>query len=300
MSEKHSMKYRFLTCFAVIIGILSLFDILYRWSPHFVEYFSLSQVYPLAFSAWVIAVAGVLFFTLHTLSRRLHLNGSSLSETIHLTWFMAPIVNTTVSLLGNSVLNMTITLYPDWALLIFIINGVFVGIGFILFNLIGGVIFVRIAHKTLPSIEMISFFGILLGAVGLMICVMSESAENAQLMGLLSSTGSFYLFACLFWGVGFWIMGFILILCLHQLYKRKTPLRIEWGIFIFSLQVYTIASQKIAAYFISPLTTSFTKFLMIILIVFWLTIFANAVHKVVWGKRIIGEPPHMESNHSVK
>lgn len=275
----HPVTVNFFVAMLVATIILGV-NIYTIWSFHI----DLTLVYIVTFSTWVIAVIGVTFFTFHTTFRMMSMKVSSLPENMNLSWFMAPIANMTALLIGNPVLEITINLHPSWALSILIVNIVLLGIGFTLFNFISGITFVRLAQKSLSPVEMTSFFGISLGAVGLSVCAIIDTAENAQIMGLFSSADFFYLLAGLFWGFGLWIVGFIIILCIHQLKENRIPFSLGWWAFIFSLHAYTIACQKIAAYLISPLTTGYTIFLTVILIALWLYTFGNTVHGVVCAK----------------
>ncbi|TGE37289.1 C4-dicarboxylate ABC transporter [Desulfosporosinus fructosivorans] len=248
------------------------------------SYLSLCVVYILTFSIWVIVILGVAFLTFYTTLQMMGTKVSSLPETMNLSWFMVPITNLTILLIGNPVLKITMNLHPSWALTILIINLVLLGIGITFFHFIIGIIFIRVAQRSLSPVSMTSFFGILLGVVGLVICTLIDIAENAQIMGLFSSTDFFYLLAVLFWGVGLWIVGVILIILIHELWERRISFSLGWWALIFSLHVYTIASQKIAANFLSPLIMNYTIFLMVMLTALWLYTFGYTVYAVVSGE----------------
>ncbi|MEL1135730.1 hypothetical protein AAC978_11155 [Desulfitobacterium sp. THU1] len=139
----------------------------------------------------------------------------------------------------------------------------------------------RIVEQSLTSAELNSFLVYLLGIVGLAIGIIFNLAENLQLMGLVDGAQLLKLLACCFWGFGVWIIGFTLIPWCYHKWTKKMPIKIEWGIFIFSFQVYTIASQKIAEEFLSPLTSGVSLFLTFFLTVHWLCFWRSKVGIVI-------------------
>ncbi|NLI92986.1 MAG: C4-dicarboxylate ABC transporter [Peptococcaceae bacterium] len=254
------------------------------------NYLTSSLVYFLCFLAYSIAIFGVTCFTFYTTFRMMRTEISPRPEAMNFSWIMAPIANMAVLLIGNPVLNMTIQFRPEWAVSVLVANISLFGIGFFLFIFISAIIFVRLAQYPLPPAEMTPSFGIFLSAVGLAVSAVIDTAKNAQTMGFLGSADFSYLSAACIWGFGIWIVGIIMIICIHQFRKGGIPFSLGWWAFIFPLAAYTIASQKIAAYFVTPLTSLYTLFLTALLAALWIYTFFNTLINALKGTLFLGVP----------
>jgi tellurite resistance protein TehA-like permease len=109
-------------------------------------------------------------------------------------------------------------------------------------------------------------------------------------MGILVSTDLANLIAVVIWGFGIWIVGIIAIISIYQFRKGGIPFSMGWWAFIFPLAAYTIASQKVAASFPTPLTSGYAAFLTILLCLLWLYTFTNTVLGAITGKLFTGIP----------
>lgn len=252
------------------------------------QYLSSSLVFVFCLFAYLIAIAGVSCFTFYTTFRMMRLEISPKPEMVNFSWIMAPIANMAVLLIGNPVLAMAITYRPPWAITVLITNLALLGIGFFLFIFISAIIFVRLAQYPLPPAEMTPSFGIFLSAVGLAVSAVIDTAKNAKTMGLLGSTDFSFLAAAAMWGFGIWIVGIILLISLHQVRHGGIPFSLGWWAFIFPLAAYTLASQKISAYFTCFLTKGYTVFLTVLLIVLWIYTFSNTLINVFRGTIFLG------------
>lgn len=281
----HPVTVNFFVTMPVATTIIGT-NIFIIWS----QYLSASMVYNFSLIAYIIAILGVTFFTFYTTFRMMRMEISPKPETMNFSWIMAPIANMAVLLIGNPVLTMTIKYRPEWAVSVLVTNISLLGIGFFLFIFISSIIFVRLAQYPLPPAELTPSFGIFLSAIGLAVSAVIDTAKNSQTMGLLASTDLSYLAAACIWGFGIWIVGIIFIICLHQFRKGGIPFSLGWWAFIFPLAAYTIASQKIAAYFISPLASGFTVFLTLLLGLLWLYTFFNTLLGVFKGTIFVGTP----------
>lgn len=261
-------------------------NIYFIWSA----YLNSSLVFALCFLCWIIAIIGVTFFTFYTTFRMIKMEISPNPETMNFSWIMAPIANMAVLLIGNPVLSMTINYYPHWATSVLVTNIALLGIGFFLFIFISAIIFVRLAQYPLPPVEMTPSFGIFLSAVGLAVSAIVDTAKNSHAMGMLTTVDLSYIAAAVIWGFGIWIVGIIFIICIHQLRNSRLPFNLGWWAFIFPLAAYTMASQKIASYFLTPLTSGYTLFLTILLVLLWIYTFGQTVIGIIKGKLLTGTP----------
>jgi C4-dicarboxylate transporter/malic acid transport protein len=268
---------------ATIIVGTNIFTI---WSG----YFGGPLTFMLTTFAWMIGIVGVTFFTYYTTFRIMQIEVAPTPETTNFSWIMAPIANMATLLLGNSVLKMSLNYQPTWGMSILITNIAMLGIGFFLFIFISAVIFVRLSQYPLPPAELTPSFGILLSAVGLAVIAIIDTANNANNLGILASVDLACIGAAIIWGFGIWVFGIIGMICFYHIRRGGFPFNLGWWAFIFPLAAYTIASQKIAGIYATPLTYWFCAFLTILLILLWFYIFYNTVVGVFTGKLFMGSP----------
>jgi C4-dicarboxylate transporter/malic acid transport protein len=281
----HPIATNFFVTMPVATAILGT-NIHVIWS----QYLTQHAVFILTFATWIFACIGVTFFTFYTTFRLMSKEGSPQPETMNFSWIMAPIANMAVLLIGNPVLDLALQYRPDWSMSIFIANTAFLGIGFFLFIFISAIIFVRLAHHPLPPAETTPSFGIFLSAIGLAVTAIIDLAKNARTMGLMNETSIASLGAAVIWGFGIWIVGIIILICVHQLRRGGIPFNLGWWAFIFPLAAYTICSQKIASHYLSPLTFGYAVFLTILLTALWLYTFINTLKGVVDNTLFSGNP----------
>ncbi|ADY57571.1 C4-dicarboxylate transporter/malic acid transport protein [Syntrophobotulus glycolicus DSM 8271] len=282
---RHPIQSNFFVTMAVATTILGT-NLHLIWNPHF----SRTSLFTITFVLWLISILGVTFFTFFTTFKIIRDEASPLPETMNFSWIMAPIANMAVLLNGNPVLALTIDLRPAWAMSVFMTNLILLGIGFFLFLFISAVIFVRLIQHPLPPSETTPSFGIFLSAVGLAVIAILDTANNSHHMGLLQSTDLLFIGAAIIWGFGVWIVGIITIICIYQIRRGGIPFNLGWWAFIFPLAAYTISSQKITAYFSSPLTIGYTFFLTILLLSLWLLTSFYTLRNVLSGKIFLGTP----------
>ncbi len=247
-------------------------------------------VFMLTTIAWMIGIVGVTFFTYYTTFRIMQIEVAPTPETTNFSWIMAPIANMATLLLGNSVLKMSLIYQPTWGMSILITNIAMLGVGFFLFIFISAIIFVRLSQYPLPPAEWTPSFGILLSAVGLAVIAIIDTANNANNLGILASVDSAYLGAAIIWGFGIWVIGIIAMICFYHIRRGGFPYSLGWWAFIFPLAAYTIASQKIAGIYTTPLTYWFSVFLTILLVLLWCYTFFKTVIGAFNGKLFMGNP----------
>jgi len=240
--------------------------------------------------AWTIGLAGVTFFSFYTTFRIIQIEVAPKPETINFSWIMAPIANMATLLLGNIVLTLSLSFRPTWSMSILIINLIMLGIGFFLFVFISAVIFVRLVQHALPPAELTPSFGILLSAVGLAAIAIIDIAKGAQSLGLLNSVDLAFLVATVIWGFGIWVVGITGLISIYHLRRDGIPFGLGWWAYIFPLAAYTIASQKVALIFISPLSFGFSAFLTVLLVLLWSYVFSKTMVGAFSGKLFMGSP----------
>lgn len=281
----HPLASNFFVTMPVATAILGT-NIYLIWSKYLGEFLT----YSLIFTFWIIAFVGVTFFTFYTTFRIIRVEETPKPEMVNFSWIMAPIANMAVSLIGNPVLELTMKMHPTWSLSVIIINTALFGIGFFLFIFISAIVFVRLANHPLPPAETIPSFGIFLSAVGLAVSAIIDASKHAYSMGLLASTDLANLIAVVVWGFGIWVVGIIMIICVYQFRNGGIPFSMGWWAFIFPLAAYTLSSQKVAACFVTPLTSGYAAFLTLLLVLLWVYTFTNTLLGAIRGVLFTGTP----------
>lgn len=228
-----------------------------------------SRAYGLLPAVWFMILVGSIFFTLAVVSQMLRQSATALAENLNMFWFMAPLANLAALLVGNPVLEISLQFYPDWVQGILLINLTQAGSGLTLFLLINTLVLKQLIAGALSSIERLFYGGVSLAVVGLAVCIILDTAENVRRMGLIENEYGGALLACMIWGFGFWLIT-VLVFGLRGLCRSGMPLRLELGMIVFALYAYTLASVRIAAFLVSPLTAAATGLLMLFLVVLWL------------------------------
>lgn len=259
-------------------------NIYYIWS----NYLSQSVVYYLILGLWIISIIGVCFFTFYSTFLIIRVRETPNPDVVNFSWIMAPIANMALLLIGNPVLELTIRIHPAWSLSFLVINTALLGIGFFLFIFFSAIVFVRLANHPLPPGDKIPSFGIFISAIGLAVSAIIDIGKNAHTLKLLDSTSLSNLMSVAVWGFGIWIIGIIIIISIYQIRNGGIPFSMGWWAFIFPLAAYTIASQKVARLFLSPLTVGYSAFLTVLLILLWVYTFSNTVRGVLSGNLFIG------------
>ncbi|WP_407312911.1 C4-dicarboxylate ABC transporter [Desulfosporosinus sp. SB140] len=254
------------------------------------------QTFWLSMLAWLIGIIGVTFFSFYTTFRMMQVEVTPKPETTNFSWIMAPIANMATLLLGNSVVMMSLHYELTWSMSILTVNLVMFGIGFFLFLFISAVVFVRLVQHPLPPAELTPSFGILLSAVGLATIALLDTSKSAQALGIVTAADFATLGAASVWGFGIWVIGIIGLISIYQMRKEGIPFSLGWWAYIFPLAAYTIASLKISALFITPLTYYWSAFLTILLIALWLYAFSNTLKGVFSGRLFLGKPIYLSSS----
>ncbi|MDR1603651.1 MAG: C4-dicarboxylate ABC transporter [Gracilibacteraceae bacterium] len=254
-----------------------------RWLPP-------DTAYALMLGLWIAACFIVTAFTFYTGFRLFSAEEAPDPAMMNFSWIMAPIANMSMLLLGNPLLALTAARQAGGATLIFTLNAVFLGIGFFLFIFLSAVVFVRLTQSALPPPAAAPTFGIFLSAAGLEVNALIDMGLNAETLGFFHAVPLMYFAALVIWGFGFWIVGIIAIVCLYQARRSGIPFSLAWWAFIFPLAAYTIASQKIAAWYGGPLTVGWAIFLTGLLALLWLATLAQTLRGVLNGALFTGPP----------
>jgi C4-dicarboxylate transporter/malic acid transport protein len=281
----HPVTGNFFVTMPVAVAILGT-NVHLAWS----DFLPPALAFQLVLAAWLVAVAGVTLFTFQVTFRLIAADDAPAPALTNFSWIMAPIANMAVLLVGNPLLSRSLEQAPGWSLTIFVVDTALLGVGFLLFVFIAGVVFVRLAQHPLPPAETTPTFGILLSAAGLAVSALLDTGAAARSLGLLADAGALTIGAVALWGFGVWIVGIILLVTVHQARRAGVPFSLGWWAWVFPLAAYTLASQKVARAFPLGLTTGWAALLSAGLAALWLTIFVRTVQGAVRGTLFTGKP----------
>ncbi len=281
----HPVTGNFFVTMPVAVTILGT-NVHLAWSA----FLAPALAFQLVLLAWLVSVAGVTAFTFQVTHRLIVADEAPAPAATNFSWIMAPIANMAVLLVGNPLLARSLEQAPGWSLTIFVVDTALLGVGFLLFVFVAGVVFVRLVQHPLPPAETTPSFGILLSAAGLAVSALLDTAASARALGLLADGGTLTLGAVALWGFGVWILVTIVLITAHQARRAGVPFSLGWWAWVFPLAAYTIASQKVARAFPLALTTGWAALLSAGLAALWLVIFARTAQGAARGTLFTGRP----------
>ncbi|KLU62835.1 potassium-tellurite ethidium and proflavin transporter [Peptococcaceae bacterium CEB3] len=246
-------------------------------------------VFIAAWIAWLIGIIGALLLSVYVAYRSLS-SEQTPPQALNFAWLITPVANIGVPLIGNPLVGMLKQAGSGAAKTVLLLNLSFYGIGFFLFLFIGAMVLSRLVRHSLPPAAMAPTFWITLGPIGVGTVTLMGLADTAKSLGLLPSADTAYLLAAIFWGFGFWGLGIALTLSWRYLKRGGIPFSLSWWAFIFPLVAYTMASQKIAAYFSSALILVYAALLTLLLAFLWLITFVRSSGGALTGKLFQPQP----------
>jgi C4-dicarboxylate transporter/malic acid transport protein len=197
---------------------------------------------------------------------------------INFSWFITPVGNIVVPLLGGFIVVRYLSFNYTTALFIAIIDLVFYGIGFMLFIFIGAVVFGRFINHKLPHAQVSPTFWIILGPIGIGVVSLFINADSLQSLGILSDTTSLKILGTILWGFGFW--AFLQTLMLTIKYWKEDegiPFSMSWWAYIFPFAAYVLATFKISVFLKSQIIYWYGILLLISLFIMWLIVLIKTI-----------------------
>ena len=246
-------------------------------------------VYGFAWIAWLIGVIGALVLGVYVSYNSLTAEQTP-PQAINFAWLISPVASIAVPLIGNPLVSMLAKSSPNTAKTVLLLNLSFYGIGFFLFLFIGALVLGRLIQHPLPPNPMTPTFWITLGPIGVGAVSLMGLADSAKFLGLLTAVDTAYLFATIFWGLGFWAIGVALTVSWRYVKNGGVPFSLSWWAFIFPLAAYTMASLKLANYFSSGLILGYAVVLTILLAVLWTLTLIRTLGGVLNGKLFQPQP----------
>lgn len=229
---------------------------------------------------WIIGAILTIVFSVAT-TFNMMMKDSIHPEMTNFAWFISPVANILVPLLGNNVAKYYIGVNIDLAHFINFINLSFFGIGIVLFFILGGIIFNRFLFHKMPGSMVLPSFYIMLGPIAIgTISLMGLASVNVSL-GLLDSVKDISIIAILLWGFGFWALGLLLSLTIMYIKKDKITFSLSWWAFIFPVSAYVLATMNVYHYLHYEFIHVFAYIITVILSVLFVVTFAKTVKGIV-------------------
>lgn len=168
----------------------------------------------------------------------------------------------------------------------------FLGIGFLLFLVVGVLLVARLVDHGLPEAHLIPTVWIGLGPIGvgsLALVRLSMTASpvfggydaQVQVILRLASLG--------LWGFGLWWLATAIVVTIRAL-REPFPFAMSWWAFTFPLGAYTVATFLLGDAFAAGYLTGFAFALWVLLLAFWLVVLVRTLAAAYSGA-IFRPPP---------
>ena len=224
---------------------------------------------------FVFAAVLILFFTIVVMYNA-YVRENLQPEMINFAWFITPVADIVIPVLGVSLVEQYKVGSPSIASLINTIDMIFYGIGFMLFIFIGAVVFNRLVNHKLPHAQVAPTFWILLGPIGMGTVGIFAIANSAKSLGLILDPTPFRLLGTLLWGFGFWAFIQTLVLTVKY-WKDGIPFSMTWWAFIFPFAAYIISTFQVGGFLRSPLVFWYGIAMLALLFVMWIVVLVKSI-----------------------
>lgn len=199
-------------------------------------------------------------------------------------WFIPPVVTIIIPM----VLAPLIPAAPaDIARLLLFVGYACLGLGFLLFLFIMGVLHDRLVLHPLPPAQMAPSLWIALGPVAVAILAPLSLARAGQ--GVFGTAGPAVtllsqLFGTALWGFGLWWLAIAATLLTRYLRAGRLPFHVGWWAFTFPLGAFTVATMNLAAAWQLPALDAVGGILYLALAAFWATVTLKTVSGLRTGQ----------------
>ena len=206
-------------------------------------------------------------------------------------WFIPPVANIVVPAAAAPLIA---TWGSDEACRLACLTGfAFLGIGLLLFIVVGVLLIGRLIEHALPEAHLAPTLWIGLGPIGVgslalgrlsvtATPVFGAYAPEAHVMLLLAAT--------MLWGFGLWWLAIAATLTIRYLGK-PFPFAMSWWAFTFPLGAYTVATFVLGGAYEAGYLTGFGFALWILLVAFWTVVLVRTIGGVYTGSLLKAPPP---------
>jgi C4-dicarboxylate transporter/malic acid transport protein len=250
--------------------------------------------YGLTWSAWLIGAVGVLALSIYVSYNLIRGDGPP-PNAINLAWLLAPVAAVVIPLVGDPLTQMLLQRRSPWAWTMGMADVAFLGMGLLLFLLIGAFVLGRLFQHRLPSADAAPTFWIALGPIGVGSIALLDQAALAAPFHLASASAALVVLAVALWGLGLWALGLAIVITAHYLRRGGIPFSLGVWAFTFPLSVYALSTLRLHGVLsAAPAIEPYAAVLTGILAVLWLWAAVATVAALVAlpaGADAAGAPP---------
>ncbi len=184
-------------------------------------------------------------------------------------WFIPPVVTVIVPMALTPLMPHV---GADVARLLLFVGYACLGLGFMLFLLVLGMLHDRLVLHPLPPAQLAPSLWIALGPIGVSVLVPLNLARAAQ--GTFGANGPMVaaisqVFGTAIWGFGLWWLAIAAALLVRYLRTGPVPFHLGWWGFVFPLGAYTVATVTLARTWQLPAVDGFAVVLFLGLVAAW-------------------------------
>ena len=187
-------------------------------------------------------------------------------------WFIPPVVAVIVPMAFTPLMAHVGT---GTARLLLFLGYAFLGLGFVLFLLVLGLLHDRLVLHPVPPALLAPSLWIALGPIGVSVLAPISLAHAAQ--GAVGAAGPALmtvsrLVGTALWGFGFWWLAIVVALLLRYVRTGPIPFHLGWWAFVFPLGAYTMATVTLARLWELPAVDGLAAVLFLGLAAAWVTV----------------------------
>ncbi|MCV2395674.1 hypothetical protein OEB99_15270 [Actinotalea sp. M2MS4P-6] len=199
-------------------------------------------------------------------------------------WFIPPVVTVIVPMALTPLMTHV---SPGAAPLLLFIGYACLGLGFMLFLLVLGMLHDRLVLHPLPPAQLAPSLWIALGPIGVSALVPMNLARAGQMVfgdnaGAVITVSQ--IFATAIWGFGLWWLAIVVALLVRYLRTGPVPFHIGWWGFVFPLGAFTVATITLARVWQLPAVDGFGALLYLGLVAAWVVAATRTVASIRSGQ----------------
>jgi len=217
-------------------------------------------------------------------------SGSIATEHVNGGWFIPPVANIVVPAAAAPLISTWGS--EEACELACIIAFAFLGIGILLFVVVGVLLVARLIDHGLPEAHLAPTLWIGLGPIGVgSLALVRLSATASPVFGGYDAEAQVLLrlAGLALWGFGLWWLAMSVVVTLRYL-REPFPFAMSWWAFTFPLGAYTVATFLLGEAYETGLLTGFGFALWIALVGFWVVVVVRTVSAAHSGA-IFAPPP---------
>jgi len=199
-------------------------------------------------------------------------------------WFIPPVVTVIVPMALTPLMPHV---GADLARLLLFVGYACLGLGFILFLLVLGMLHDRLVLHPLPPAQLAPSLWIALGPIGVSALVPMNLARAGQAVFAADAqvvTTVSRVFATAVWGFGLWWLAIAVALLVRYLRTGPVPFHLGWWGFVFPLGAYTVATLTLARAWQLPAVDALGALLYLGLAAAWVVAASRTVAAVRSGQ----------------